>query len=656
MVNATNWQGTLESARTGLALVERAQEELSTLRDAATAEIAKYLRIDTSVELDIAAIQATLTRPYTLLPINEHEAWLIHWRGVKLPIFGWVVAQEPAFTKSRVTRSMDLLTPLPAWMKSELGWKPPEHAALIDSTHTSVRLSSGDEATFKRRYSGQLGAKQADGSFKIKSGDAWIKLVGALIRDGILPYAPQPVDPANWNEGAASPPIKLHDYQIPAVKAFREKGAVLVNFPPGSGKTFITLDILNHFVGRVLLMADTVILTEQWRDRIQKFAPQADVTISTYQGASKHIAHAWDLLVFDECQRLPANTFSKLAFIKSKYRLGLTGAAWREDDRQFLITALSGFPVAIRWAELIKAGVLRRPRIIVATVASENAKTAYVKNLLAKRRGRAIIFCDWLDQGQTLADALDVPFIHGASQHKLDQLQEAEVCVVSRIGDRGLDLPDLRLVIEVAGAGAAREQFAQRVGRLLHGTFEGEFYTVFTPEEAVKFRPRVFGVEAEMAGEVDIEFITVGNVDGERAKAPRSIHVGRTTHARKASAIASVPTRTNGDTNSPAHDPEVEAALALRGVQAKLTDAQKSVGARTAPYVPIVFRLCFRAKFSAKEIAAGKGIRDVATISRYNSACKAMVKAGLFEEDAEGRFAVNRGEIERIRVLSRAMR
>jgi hypothetical protein len=177
-----------------------------------------------------------------LLPINEHEAWLIHWRGVKMPIFGWVVAQEPAFIKAKVTRSMDLLTPLPSWMKTELGWKPPEHKAVIDGTRTSLRLSDGDESSFKRRYGQHLGARQADGTFKIRGGDAWIKLVAALVRDGILPYAPMPVADEHWYGDAQYPgssdrssknkrkPAALH---LPALNEFVEK-ARSDRYPPGS--------------------------------------------------------------------------------------------------------------------------------------------------------------------------------------------------------------------------------------------------------------------------------------------------------------------------------------------------------------------------------------------------------------------------------------
>ncbi len=651
----SDWTTSLQNARQGLALLDEARATLNALGDAATAEIARYLRVDSGVELDVDAIRATLTRPYTLIPINEHESWLIHWRGIKLPIFGWVVAQEPAFIKARVTRSMDLLTPLPAWMKDELGWRPPEHAAQIDGTRTSLRLTAGDEATFKRRYGAYLGAKQADGAFRIKSGEAWIKLVAQLVRDGILPYTPQPVAPEHWDEHAHSP-IALRPYQSPAVAEFLQKGAVLLNLPPGAGKTYITLDILNHFRGHVLLLADTTILIEQWRDRLKRFAPEADVTLSTYQGAGKYLEREWDLLIPDEAQRLPANTFSKLAFVKTKYRLGLTGTPWREDDRQFLITALSGFPVSIRWSELIQSGMLRRPRILVVTVANDAAKVAYVKSLVARRRGRTLIFCDWIEQGQALANALGVPFVHGESSHKLQQIEASEICVVSRIGDRGLDLPDLKLVVEVAGAGAAREQFAQRVGRLLHGQFSGEFYTVFTPEEAERYRPRVFGVEAELAGEVDIEFITMGHVQDAAA---RRLEPTRIRGPRPRRAPRSVPSEGVAPSASEPAD-EIAQALALPGVAAKLTKAAAAVGARTAPYLRKMFRLCYSASFSPTEIAEGLGITDAATISRMRSACKALLSVGLFTgvagEDKVARFRVNTDEVGRLRALARAVK
>lgn len=108
----TDWQDKIIQAENAIGALNDSIEFLTKHRDVVTAEIAQYLKASAKgIELDMDAIKATATRPYTVLPINEHEAWLIHWRGVKMPIFGWVVAQESAFIKAKVTRSMDLLTP-----------------------------------------------------------------------------------------------------------------------------------------------------------------------------------------------------------------------------------------------------------------------------------------------------------------------------------------------------------------------------------------------------------------------------------------------------------------------------------------------------------------------------------------------------------------
>jgi len=653
----TTFQEHIAAATGAIDTINESIALLTKYRDSATAEIAKYLRIDDGIELDIEAIRATLTRPYTILPINEHEAWLIHWRGIRMPIFGWVVAQEPSFIKSKITRSMDLLTPLPTWMKSELGWKPPEHKAIIDGTRTMLTLMDGNEDSFKRKYGKHLGRKDSLGRFAIKGGDAWINLVAALVRDGILPYIPTPVTRGYWNDEAALTPLLFDlinkkqkeansNYIDRAVGEFQSKGAALINYPPGSGKTLTTCVILTHFVGRVLLLADTTMLIEQWRDRLSELAPNAKVTLSTYQGGAKYLNEEWDLVIFDEAQRVPANTFSKLAFIKTKFRLGLTGTAWREDNRQHLIVALSGFPVAIRWSEMINAGVLRRPRIVVVTVANEAAKTNYVKTLIAKRKGRALIFCDWIEQGKQLANALDVPFVYGNTPNKLQRIAESDVCVVSRIGDRGISLPDLRLVIEVAGAGSAREQFAQRVGRLLHGEFEGEFITVFTPEEAKKYRGRVFGVEAELAGQVDIEFIEASNVTAVTARTVRTPRLALKTRP----VITPDPARAIGEPNDP-----IALALALPAIAAKVEQARKSLseGGRARPFVERVLRYCWNTALSPQEIGEGLGLLDSATKGRLATACNAVAKVGLLIKDENGRYRVNQEEIERLQALSK---
>ena len=80
------------------------------------------------------------------------------------------------------------------------------------------------------------------------------------------------------------------------------------------------------------------------------------------------------------------------------------------------------------------------------------------------------------------------------------------------------------------------------------------------------------------------------------------------------------------------------------------------MGKSTAPFVARAFRLCYRAAFAPAEIAEGKGLVNPANISRYRSACKALRDAGLFVEDASGRFTVNHDEIARLQSLAQQMK
>jgi len=547
---------------------------------------------------------------------------------------------------------MDLLTPLPGWMKDEMGWKPPEHAALLDGDRTVVRVTDGDEETFRKRYASHLGRK-LDGGFQIKGGGAWIKLVAALIRDGILPYAPQPIAAADWDAHAKSK-IALRDYQEPFLQEFRNKGAVFYNLPPGGGKTYLALHILIHIKLPVLILAPSIILCEQWKVRAQEYAPTANVTILTYASGKKALEKEWGLVIFDEVQTLPADTFSKLAFLKTKYRIGLSASPWREDGRQHMIAALSGFPCAIRWADLIRAGVLKRPRIVIVTVPNDTAKTRYAHTLIAKRKpGRALLFCDYLERGQALANALGVPFVSGETPNKLKRVQEAEVCVVSRIADRGLDFPDLTLIVEVAFLGSSREQEAQRLGRLLHGQTSGEHYLLFTPDEYAKFKPRIYGIESELAGEVDIEFVSVGNV------APSDKfenHVGDRTAAPRRKRLRAVGVRAARPTaeDAPTPEDEISRLMRLPSVAAKIAKAEAALDQASASWVKRVFRISYRPNFSPEEIIEGLGRSGGRTISRCRAACKAMSTLGLLTRDGT-RYGVNRDELNRLRTLAAAI-
>ena len=213
--------------------------------------------------------------------------------------------------------------------------------------------------------------------------------------------------------------------------------------------------------------------------------------------------------------------------------------------------------------------------------------------------------------------------------------ETAEVAVVSRIGDRGLDLPDLTLVVEVAGAGASREQFAQRVGRLLHGTFSGEFHTVFTPEEAEKFRPRIFGVEAELAGEVEIQFVNVG-VLAETSANEKPI--------RRPGPVARPAAIKPGD--------EIGATLAnpavAKAIEKAYADAPAQV--RSEKKIHAALRVAWDTAITLAELEAGRGIRGRA-LTNWKAAFAVAAKHKLTVKIGEG-WMTNKAHLKKLVELS----
>ncbi len=87
-----------------------------------------------------------------------------------------------------------------------------------------------------------------------------------------------------------------------------------------------------------------------------------------------------------------------------------------------------------------------------------------------------------------------------------------------------------------------------------------------------------------------------------------------------------------------------------------------TLGVREAAAVTLLARVnsdvvfCYSAAFRAEEITEGLGITDAATISRFRSACKALLAVGLFTDAGEGRYTVNQAEVSRLRALAGAMK
>ncbi|AOW79563.1 DNA repair helicase [Halodesulfurarchaeum formicicum] len=312
--------------------------------------------------------------------------------------------------------------------------------------------------------------------------------------------------------------LELRDYQQDWRDRFLEAGAGVLVGPAGSGKTVAAMGILAELEAETLILVPTRELAGQWHEELRRHTDldPADigeyhggeqsirpVTIATYQIASmdRHRglfdSRRWGLIVYDEAHRVPSPVHRLTADLQSRHRLGLTASPLREDDRERDIYTLIGPPIGTDWDTLFDAGYVEQPSVEIRYVPFEDAakdehaaasthqkrmlaatnpaKIEAVRDTLAERPdAKALVFVEYLDQGDRLANALDVPFVSGETPHaeraRLFQSfrrGDLDTLVVSRVADEGIDLPDAELAVIASGLGGSRRQGTQRAGRIM---------------------------------------------------------------------------------------------------------------------------------------------------------------------------------------------
>jgi len=280
-------------------------------------------------------------------------------------------------------------------------------------------------------------------------------------------------------------------------------------WPPGAGKTFLTIYLIAKISGKTLIVTSGKDLLAQWERFLRKHLfgaevgvwygerkSKGDVTVTTYHSASKFKNEVFDLIVADECHTLPAVTFSQLAAFDTKYRLGLTASPYREDGRQDLIFALSGFPYGESWEELVEQGFVKKPDVYVIRTWDKLRALKIILERIPMNK-RTLIFCDRIKLGRILSKELDIPYVHGehSLRKRMEMLKQHKRLLCSRIFDQGMDILDLKCVIEVDFFYGSRRQSLQRNGRLMHSKYKGlKHYIIFTPEELDKYGKRLFSL------------------------------------------------------------------------------------------------------------------------------------------------------------------
>ena len=324
----------------------------------------------------------------------------------------------------------------------------------------------------------------------------------------------------------------LRPYQADWVARFADSGSGVFVGPPGSGKTIAALGVMADVGGETLVLVPSRELAAQWHEAILEHTTLSPEQVGEYHGGTKDIrpvtiatyriagmdrhrtlfdSRKWGLIIFDEVHHIPSPVHRRSASLQTKHRLGLTATSVRETDDQEEIYTLVGPPVGTDWEALFDAGYVAEPEVEIRFLpwASESHRTEYaasdghgrrqaaatnpakireISAILHENRGsKAIVFVEYIDQGDAIAEALNVPFISGETPHPRRsrlfgrfKAGELDTIVVSRVGDEGLDLPDAEVAIAASGLGGSRRQGAQRAGRTMRPVGKARMYVLAT--------------------------------------------------------------------------------------------------------------------------------------------------------------------------------
>ncbi|ROP38792.1 DNA repair helicase XPB [Saccharothrix texasensis] len=331
---------------------------------------------------------------------------------------------------------------------------------------------------------------------------------------------------------------KLRDYQRLAAQAFWAGGSGVVVLPCGAGKTLVGAAAMAEAGATTLILVTNTVAGRQWKreliartslteEEIGEYSGERKeirpVTIATYQvitrkskGEYKHLelfdSRDWGLIVYDEVHLLPAPVFRMTADLQSRRRLGLTATLVREDGQEGDVFSLIGPKrYDVPWRDIeaqgwiapaecveVRVTLTDNERLQYATAEPEEryklcstarTKLPVVKAILERHPDEpTLVIGAYLDQLESLGEALDAPIIQGSTKNKerealFDRFRRGELrtLVVSKVANFSIDLPEASVAVQVSGTFGSRQEEAQRLGRLLRPKGDGRqahFYSV----------------------------------------------------------------------------------------------------------------------------------------------------------------------------------
>ncbi len=390
---------------------------------------------------------------------------------------GWLDHTTRGYNVFKINQYTQWLGELPEFLRKELNIKEPEKIFVSEG---NVIFDEGKEEDVKEKY-GDMLSSISKGTARIKLGKEF-DVIAKIIENGSLPFLPRPVDEKDLIQDTTKITFKgKHYFQYEAWETFLKYGAIGIYWMTGAGKDIFSCYALSRIkvkkdgkeLPNLFVSPNLTILEQLRKDYFPNFAPEllkeiekGNLILSTYQGYEKLKKIEFGLTIFGECHVLPADTFSRFATIKTKYRIGQSASPYREDGRHALIFALTGFPIGLNWQSLMKILGKKYHDVNVYIFDSLEQKIKFATNLITD--SKTLLFVDKIDVGNRLANLLGVPFIHGATKNRIEIAKESKIFIASRVMEMGISMKELEHIIEVDFLYGSKREQIQRTGRLFH--------------------------------------------------------------------------------------------------------------------------------------------------------------------------------------------
>lgn len=307
--------------------------------------------------------------------------------------------------------------------------------------------------------------------------------------------------------------------QKEAVRKMLEQEQGLVIRPPGTGKTEIVVAFLCLVETPSLVLVHTEDILQQWIERIQRLAPDADVgvirgkefhhgdiTVTTVQTFRRELAirgnklrNLYGAVVLDEAHHAAAKTFEEiLNQMPAKYRIGVTASQTRADKKHPYMKTVMGpviYKMKFKSKLPIKCVPVKRHRFyygfrgpwdwggLVDSLVSDprrNADIARIADREISRGHSTLILSRRIDhllnisELMALNEHLDYEILAARLMTKLERKDaiarfrsgELKCLLATQLADEALDVPILsRIILTFPGKHGGR--LVQQIGRAI---------------------------------------------------------------------------------------------------------------------------------------------------------------------------------------------